>query len=870
MNAPDVYGHGVHIGIDEASITSTPLGMYTNTYGNWGWTNMALDQSQSSPVQFEVTNPGRHTINIWASEDGVAIDQLLITDSWSFVPTGNETSKSPYVDLTLRSAWLNLSLPEDNGWRTFSAEVIDVAGRENSSTLMVEFDDLAPPIIISGWDFLSNNSQMPIIVQTDVGAELWLNSTLIEINETGFAEIQLDLHPTYWVAVAGDPNNATTWEWVDLNSFRITARDLAGNWNSREFEVAYDGWGAHNNGPEPQIVLTSYGGISDGEFWLVEGLMPPDRLNVKQTPLRVNIDAYFDTKQVCAYFIDEGGIEHTSACISQYSPPWGLNDSSHLREGAPPPPSNIYIPFSLQVNHSGLTDGRWQIFVETLDWSGNWGWGNFTLLLDREAPIIEWVSPINNSTIWDHKVPINWNISEISEQSLAVDGVVVREFSTGDLTMQTEVTLDETGLHQFCLLASDLTIGPSANVVTDCIEVYLTPEAYEPTLGAPWDGGVVNSSKQFVDLHIGPEQGWSLQIWDGSSWVIQNGSELSSGDLVIDVQLNEGNNSLRFEVEALERMYLFELSVLLDSRAPHLTISSPLDGFATPLWQWNVTGECEVGLTIVLELESGSKYSTECDLEGNYFAIVEFLDDEGLETITVQSWDIVDNLATVSHTILIDRNAPRASLQWLDPGCGIKPVSTVFNPDPIASCHLELRADFLDPDISFWSISVEKDRRLITSQMGGYSESNFVIVGLGSEGSPGTWTAELIVEDAAGNRQTYSVDDIFVSQESALSTKASTPGSMANIVLLIGLLVTFMLISKRRRSNSDPWFDQMPTPLDPELLLDEAGNDFEELGFDELSIPSSHGPIGAPPSSHEDIAIADATILQKVKDSKNK
>jgi hypothetical protein len=194
----------------------------------------------------------------------------------------------------------------------------------------------------------------------------------------------------------------------------------------------------------------------------------------------------------------------------------------------------------------------------------------------------------------------------------------------------------------------------------------------------------------------------------------------------------------------------------------------------------------------------------------------------------------------------------------------------VFNPDPIASCHLELRADFLDPDISFWSISVERDRQFITSQMGGSSESNFVIIDLGSEGRPGTWTAELIVEDAAGNRQLYTVDDLFVSQEAALSTKASTPGSMANIVLLLGLLVISIYISKRRRSNIDLWSDQMPTPLDPELLLDEPEIDVEEQDLDELSIPSSHGPIGAPPSSDEEIAIADATILQKVKDSKNR
>jgi hypothetical protein len=92
---------------------------------------------------------------------------------------------------------------------------------------------------------------------------------------------------------------------------------------------------------------------------------------------------------------------------------------------------------------------------------------------------------------------------------------------------------------------------------------------------------------------------------------------------------------------------------------------------------------------------------------------------------------------------------------------------------------------------------------------------------------------------------------------------------MANIMVLLGLLVIFMHISKRRRSNIDLRSEQMPTPLDPELLLDEPEIDIEEQDLDELSIPSSHGPIGAPPSSDDEIAIADATILQKVKDSKD-
>ncbi|MBT4060207.1 MAG: S8 family serine peptidase [Euryarchaeota archaeon] len=870
VNATDVNGHAVHIGVDESPITSNPVGMYTNSVGSWEWTNMGLEQGQSSPVQFEITSPGRHNINIWPSEDGISIDQLIITDSWSFVPSSIEPSISPYIDLTLRSAWLNLSLPEDNGWRTFSAEVMDYDGRENSSTLMVEFDDLSPPIIISGWNFFSNNSQMPISLQTDIGAELWFNNTLIELNETGSAEIFLSLHPTYWAVGDGDPNDASTWEWVNLNTFQITARDLAGNWNHREFDVVYDEWGAHNNGPEPQIVLTSYSGISDGEYWLVEDLLPPDRLNVKQTPLRINVDAYFDTKQVCAYFIDEGGIERTSACISQYAPPWGLNDSSHLREGAPPPPSNIYTPFSIQTNHSGLSDGSWQIFIETLDWAGNWGWENFTLLIDREEPQIAWQTPIDNSTIWDHRVELNWNISEISNQSLVVDGVLIGEFAAGDFSTTTEVMLDETGWHQFCILASDITIGPSPNIATDCIDIYLTPEAYIPTLEAVWNEGVVNSSTVFANMHIGPEQRWSSQVWDGSSWNIQNGSEMSSGDIIIPVQLTEGENMIRFEVEAMEQMYLFNLSVLLDSRAPHLTISSPEDGISTPSWFWNLTGECESGLPIEIILPDASTYSTQCNGEGYYFQEIEFDSNEGLEMILVSSVDLAGNTASVSHTINVDRTAPHATLKWVEPNCETKPVSTISNPEPVATCHLALRADFLHTDIYFWSLSVEHEKNFITSQMGILPEEQFVILSLDNVSSPGLWEAELIIEDAAGNRQTVMIDTILSAEESSLTAKISTPASIENILAVLALITLVFMMMKHRSKKQDSWQEVLPTPLDPELFDEGEGAIDDEWDIENLSIPSSHGPVGAPPSNADELIEADAMILQQVKDTTNK
>ena len=866
INATDENGSSIHIGIDGNPLTSSG-GIHTSTYGSWQWSNMAWDGSQTNQVQFDINSPGRYTINLWPEEDGVSIDQLVVTDSWSFVPSQVENSTPPFIDSTLRSAWLNLSLPEDNGWRTFTAELSDVAGKENTSNLMVEYDDIAPPIIIYDWSFLSNNSQMPITIQTDLESELWLNGTILQTNETGFAQAQLTLHPTYWVNVNGDSENSSTWDWVDLNIFNINARDPAGNWYNREFDVVYDGWGAHNFGTEKQIILKGFSGVSDDGVWQINDLDYLDSLNAKTTPLVIDIDSHYDTRQVCAYFIDGSGIEWTSSCHVRENPPWQINSSEHLRVGVPTPPSNIHLPFAVGVNHSGIPDGSWQIFVETLDWAGNWGWENFTLNLDRAAPEVTWDWPIQNTTIWNHEVNLSWNLSEYSISSLLLDGDIVTDFNAGDLHYLSSISLDETGWHEFCLLATDLTLGPDPNIGTNCIDVYLNPEAYVPTLSADWNHGIVNTSTVFANLHLGPSQGWSSQLWDGVNWVIQNGSELSSGDLTIPIQLTEGENMIRFEVEALERMFLFELDVIYDSRAPNLTVSSPQGGTHTPLWQWDVIGTCDAGLMVEIQLSDGSSYQEICDVGDNFSIIINFSEHEGNELITVNSVDLAGNVATILRQITVDRQAPRASLNWLDPNCDLEPVQTIFNPEPTASCHIELRASFLDPDATYWMITVELDGEVVTTEIGGVPESDSITVDFSENGGPGLWGAELMVSDAAGNMQTVIIEQNLVSEPSSFSVKITTIGSITNILLILILLCVLVIIRKMIRARNEHLNEQMPTPMDPELFDDGAKVVDEEWGLEELSMPSSHGPIGAPPSSSDGIAIADATILQKVKDT---
>ena len=104
----------------------------------------------------------------------------------------------------------------------------------------------------------------------------------------------------------------------------------------------------------------------------------------------------------------------------------------------------------------------------------------------------------------------------------------------------------------------------------------------------------------------------------------------------------------------------------------------------------------------------------------------------------------------------------------------------------------------------------------------------------------------------------------IISKENSFSYKATTIGSLANILLMIvfmGMLLFAYRVNKNKVVSKD---SQLPTPIDPELFVDE----YEEVsgrGFDDISMPPSHGPIGSPPVSEEEVAIADASLLQKMR-----
>ncbi len=76
-------GDSIYVGFDGVPLTTDD---YLSDYapGSWGWSNTYAISGQ--PITIEVTEAGLHTLNIWIREDGVSLDQIIITTDPNFTP----------------------------------------------------------------------------------------------------------------------------------------------------------------------------------------------------------------------------------------------------------------------------------------------------------------------------------------------------------------------------------------------------------------------------------------------------------------------------------------------------------------------------------------------------------------------------------------------------------------------------------------------------------------------------------------------------------------------------------------------------------------------------------------------------------------
>ncbi len=97
----------VHVGLDGAASTYGSMGL-SDSSNRWAWAG----EVSGTPVTVVVDEPGRHVLNLWMREDGVAVDKVVMAMVGAAAPTGQgpdaqelmtNTAPRPQVGTWLRS-----------------------------------------------------------------------------------------------------------------------------------------------------------------------------------------------------------------------------------------------------------------------------------------------------------------------------------------------------------------------------------------------------------------------------------------------------------------------------------------------------------------------------------------------------------------------------------------------------------------------------------------------------------------------------------------------------------------------------------------------------------------------------------------------
>ena len=432
-------------------------------------------------------------------------------------------------------------------------------------------------------------------VMTDPEASFWMNGTELQVDDEGRVNLNLTLQPTIWGnsdnnPLDGDMWDTSTWRWHGLNEFYFTARDPAGNWNHANASMVYDPWAPANTGPTPQLSFDSIRVAEWGDVFVPVQLFPYS-FNVGE----FSISRLFDGRHICLSVYSSKGIEMEQQCHVDNAPPW---------EEVPGSNRPIMEENRFTINFTDWADDLYELQLSVTDWANNTGTHSTEILIDRTAPEIQITTPTQLQIQPDHHLEIEWNVSELSYQWVEINGEHV--WSTGGYqngSQQLLTELNRTGNHSVCIYAMDSSAIDGivdSNIAQSCIDTILPEETYWPTLEATWNNTHVNTSRVWAHLTLGPDQiySWWHDGQNGSLFVIEDGR------VSVPLDLNVGDNNLVFHLNALEKTFVYELTVVLDQTYPELIVYSPVDTHSTYRSIANVIGTCEYALPVIVDVNN--------------------------------------------------------------------------------------------------------------------------------------------------------------------------------------------------------------------------------------------------------------------------
>ena len=699
----------------------------------------------------------------------------------------------------IREVWINGTMSAIEGWHLHDVSILDHGNLWNSTSLAIQYDVTSPVIGLGNWRSISNESfigDMRLI--TEPGVEVWLNGTPLVLDSEGTTILSLELMPSYWVRTS-----TGGLDWIDMNRFEIVVRDSAGNWNVKRFQIPYDPHPPGMHGQlRDEIILD--GLFSTEPFGLQKITKEQMSLGVNATRGDIEILVPYDSRLICLSLIEPFGNEVSNNCVSVPNPPpWVGWDAEGWSDEAVDLGLNEQIQLGFDIDWSNYSDGLYSIFVEVEDWAGHLGTSSFLMDIDRQSPVIQWVG--FNEIVDRTEVALSTSFGEWSHHSIYLNGKIIETGQGSSFTG--EFKLNRTGVHVVCINAIDRTYSTEyPNIANDCREILLDPDSFTPIVDAPWNGSKVSNPVVSFSVARGWDQNASWIHLGSNQSTIENISNWNSinhnGGMVpisVDVQLLEGLNEIRLMVEAVEKIYLFELTVELDSTPPILEIITPNNGIYGES-KVRFEGKCEPNMEVRIDSPS-SNVSGICDISGNFDLIIPLESIDGEYPLVFRSLDDLGNMVRVDRMVTLDFTSPDALLGWNVAECEPRPATQLIGETPPTSCVVIGEVAVIDSDLKSWKISLSLEGQEMSFAEGDSSWNGTARIEAMNP-PEGTWTLSIEMEDFAGNNRTLSTSIDIQGREATSSEQLFSMGSTYNILAILVIITLIVsLFSMRRITN---------------------------------------------------------------------
>ena len=599
-----------------------------NSPDNMTETNAALPLSlhaRDIGVGFSLSNltwnwPSNTTRFPAESAEGILVNgtHMNLTPYWNGIENQSNLS-------LLREAWINATLPDIEQWFDFQGSVTDHYGRSAESYLSVLFDATSPNLAIFGIPWISNSQVLDITIHTEPDAILTFDGTVLQTNDSGFANHTILLEKSRFGIHNSHVGNSTFLYNVESNVFEVESKDGAGNSALASFQVVFD--------PDPPSDVTLISVTDQSGFsYLEEQLVYPVNLTIGTLDIEIPADA----RDWCINVIYISWVR-TIECMSEGQMPYLLNQSSQLDSSGTieyQGTQTISVPLDLEE----LGEGNLSIAISIEDWANNTYHHSWGMVLDTIPPLVSWAaSPSSENTLGDHFQNLSWWSSEEVTITAKINGEEL-ETQLGN-TGSFEFVLSRTGNHEFCLHAIDRTIDQENNNTYEECRIFVLPESsYDTSISnSNLDLVSLDSIEVVLDRHESQEIRWFSQT-TGDSGSIQPGE----GTMILSLDLVEGTNEFTIEVDSLDSVDTYSISLERDSISPVLELSenyyreSPLSTYR------QLSGVCEPGLLVSVSSIVQSR-DIICPDSGSFELNLSIPVDPGLHKIEAYSMDEARN-----------------------------------------------------------------------------------------------------------------------------------------------------------------------------------------------------------------------------------